>query len=132
MLMVWAPLIEGPGPAWARSSDRRRTGERKLSLNRGRRKLPVCDVRRCQEFWRSGVAMGLSVCWRRQRDSSLGREQQERQRLLEVEAHDAIGMVQIADRNVLPDVQIKIAAARGEHEGTCDGGSPDDLVLDEL
>src|SRR5215510_6114852 len=74
----------------------------------------------------------LLVCGRCQRDGRLGREQQERQRLLEVETHDAVGVTQIADRDVLPDVQIEIAASRGEHEGTGDGRGPDDLVLDEF
>src|SRR6516164_9606239 len=65
------------------------------------------------------MALGrLLLCRRRQRDGGLGREQQERQRLLEVEAHDAVGVAQIADREVLPDVQVEIAATRGEHEGT--------------
>src|SRR4029453_2027603 len=59
-----------------------------------------------------------TLCSRPQRDGGLGCEQQERQRLLEVEAYDAVGVAQIADRNVLPDVQVEIAATRGEHEGT--------------
>ena len=49
------------------------------------------------------------LCGRLQRDSGLGCEQQERQRLLKVEAYDAVGVTQIADRNVLPDVQVEIA-----------------------
>src|SRR6516165_12156412 len=51
----------------------------------------------------------LLLCGRLQRDSGLGCEQQERQRLLKVEAYDAVGVTQIADRNVLPDVQVEIA-----------------------
>src|SRR5512132_114552 len=73
-----------------------------------------------------------TLCRRPQRDGGLGCEQQERQRLLEVEAYDAVGVAQIADRNVLPDVQVEIAATRGEHEGTGDGRGPNDLVFDEL
>src|SRR5215467_2506183 len=63
----------------------------------------------------------LLLCGRRQRDSGLSREQQEGQRLLEVKPHDAVGVAQITDREVLPDVQIEITAACGEHEGARDG-----------
>src|SRR5262252_10802327 len=77
-------------------------------------------------------ALYSTLCGRRQRDGSLGRKRQERQRLLEVEAHDVVGVAQIADRDVLPDVQVEIAATRGEHEGTFDGWGPDDLVLDQF
>lgn len=41
-------------------------------------------------------------------------------------------MAQIADRDVLADVQTKIAGARSKHEGAGDGWGPDDLVLYEL
>src|SRR5262249_17391004 len=79
------------------------------------------------------MALGrLLLCRRRQRDRGLTREQQEGQRLLEIKAHDAVGVAQIADREILPDVQIEITAPRGEHEGAGDGWRPDDLVLDEL
>src|SRR5262249_58975250 len=74
----------------------------------------------------------LPLCGRRQRDRGLTREQQESQRLLEVKAHDAVGVAQITDREVLPDVQIEITAARGEHEGAGDGWRPDNLLLDQL
>ena len=76
--------------------------------------------------------MGLSVCWRRQRDSSLGRERQERQCLLEVEAHGTVGVAQIPDRDVLPDAKVEITATRGEHEGTGNGRGPNHLLFDEF
>jgi len=41
---------------------------------------------------------------------SFGGEQEERQRLLQVEADDAIGVAGITDRDVLADVQVEIAA----------------------
>jgi len=41
-------------------------------------------------------------------------------------------VTQIADRNVLPDVKVEIAATRGEHEGTGDGRGPNDLLFEEL
>src|ERR1700739_4246380 len=50
---------------------------------------------------------------RRQRDDGFGGEQKEGEGLLQIEAHDAVGMTQIADRDVLADMQIEIAAARG-------------------
>ena len=59
----------------------------------------------------------LLLCGRRQRDGGLGREQEKCQRLLQVEAHDAVGVAQITDRDVLADVQVEIAATGGEHEG---------------
>src|SRR5262249_14150310 len=96
-------------------------------------------VVKCQEGVHSGklysgpMTLGrLLLCGRRQRDSGLSREHQECQRLLEVEAHNAVGVAQIADRDVLPDVQIEITAPRREHEGAGDGCGPDDLVLDQL
>src|SRR5579863_10040086 len=81
----------------------------------------------------SGVASGARLRRRRrERDGGFGSEQEEGHRLLKVEAHDALVMAQIADRDVLADMQVEIAAPGGEHEGPVNGRGPDDLVVDEL
>src|SRR6516164_5380563 len=69
---------------------------------------------------------------RRQRDGGFGSEQKESKRLLEVEAHNAIRVIEVANRDVLTDVQIKIAAALGQHEGAGQRRGPNDVILDEL
>jgi len=45
----------------------------------------------------AGGRLHLFLCGRPQRDSGLGREEQECQRLLEIEVNDAVGVAQIAD-----------------------------------
>jgi len=45
----------------------------------------------------AGDRLHLFLCGRPQRDSGLGREEQECQRLLEIEVNDAVGVAQIAD-----------------------------------
>src|SRR5215831_7942691 len=76
--------------------------------------------------------MFLRLGRRRQNNGSFSGEQKEGERLLQVETHDAVGVAQVANRDVLADVQTKIASARGEHEGAGDGWGPNDYVLDEL
>ena len=66
---------------------------------------------KCQK--RTGL---LSVCWRCECDRGFRCEQQKRQRLLQIESHNAVGVVQISDRDVLADVQIEIATPRGEYD----------------
>ena len=39
-------------------------------------------------------------------------------------------MAQIADGNILSDVEREIAASRGQHKGASDGRSPDDIAID--
>ena len=43
-----------------------------------------------------------------------------------------VGVVgEVADRNVLAEVQLEVAAAGGQQEGAVDGGCPDDLTVHE-
>ena len=50
---------------------------------------------------------------RGERDCGFAGEDAEGERLLEIQPYGRIGMAEVADRNVLPDVELKIAAARG-------------------
>src|SRR5271155_1754676 len=67
----------------------------------------------------------------RQRHRGLGREQEEGERLLQVEADRGIGVAQIADRNVLADVQVETAAAGRQDKGAGNRRGPDDFAVDD-
>jgi len=58
------------------------------------------------QFTIAQLLRSCTICLdrRRQRDGGLGREQEEGQRLLKIEAHDIIRVTQIPDRDVLTDV----------------------------
>src|SRR5215472_17973656 len=63
--------------------------------------------------------------------AGLGGVDEERQRFLEVQLH-RVGVVgQVADRQVLAQAQLEVAAAGGEQERAVDGGRPDDLPVDD-
>src|SRR5713101_10202909 len=66
---------------------------------------------------------------RRQCHCGFRRQQQEGERLLQVEAHGRVGMARIADRQILSDIEVEIAAARGHDKGPGDRRSPDDLAV---
>ena len=51
--------------------------------------------------------------WRGQRDRGFAGEDTKDERLLEIQPYESIGMAEIADRNILPDVEFEIAASRG-------------------
>jgi hypothetical protein len=78
----------------------------KTQLDRPWRSLPICSP----AVRTSGF---LRLPWRDQRHGSFGCEQQERERLLQIQLHRSIRVAGIADRDVLADVQRKITAARG-------------------
>src|ERR1700729_2202244 len=73
----------------------------------------------------------LRLRGRNQRDGSFGSEQKESECLLQVQGDSGIGGSEIADGNILADVQIEIAATGGQHEGAGNGGRPDDLIFDQ-
>jgi hypothetical protein len=58
--------------------------------------------------------------------SSLCGEQQERDRFLQIQADDRIGMTGIADRGILADVRLEVAAARGKNKSAYDSRRPTD------
>ena len=58
-------------------------------------------------------------------------QQQKCERLLQIEADRRVGVARIADRDVLADMQVEIAAARRQDEGAGDRRGPDDLAVDE-
>src|SRR5271170_4304118 len=64
-------------------------------------------------------------------DGGLGGQQEKGEALLQIEANDGVGVAQIADREILADMQVEIAAAGGQHKGAGDGRGPDDLGLDQ-
>ena len=66
---------------------------------------------------------------RKQRHCSLCGEQQERERLLQVQADGVISVAEITDGDVLTDVQIEIAATGSQHECAGNGGGLDDFIF---
>jgi hypothetical protein len=64
-------------------------------------------------------------------DGGLGRKIEESERFLKIEAHDVVGVIEIANGDILAKMQGEIAAASGEHERTGDGGRPDNFIVDE-
>src|SRR5438034_9596170 len=68
---------------------------------------------------------------RRQGYAGLGRVDQERQGFLEVQLHGVGVVSEVADRQVLAEPQLEVAAASGEQESAVDGGGPDDLPVDD-
>src|ERR1700689_1720482 len=66
----------------------------------------------------------------RQRNGQFSSQQQERKRLRQVQLNASLRRTQIADGNILNDVQVKISTARGENERAVNGRSPYDLIVD--
>ena len=66
-----------------------------------------------------------------QGDGGLRGQQEEGEGLLQVQADGRVSVAQVADGDVLADVQAEVAAAGREHERARDGGSPDDLAVDQ-
>jgi len=71
----------------------------------------------------------LRVCRSTQCHGSLTAEQEESERLLQVQADGGFGVAEIPDGDILANVQLEIAATCGEHESAGDGGRPDDLIF---
>src|SRR5262249_21467659 len=66
-----------------------------------------------------------------QRNGRLFCQDQEGEALLDVEPH-ALGIVpEIADREILPDGQLEVAAAQGDRQAAFDPGRPNDLAVDQ-
>src|SRR5258708_12449355 len=61
---------------------------------------------------------------RNQRDGGLGGEQEERKCLLQVQVDGSIVVVEVADGDVLADVQVEITATGGQYESPANGGGP--------
>src|ERR1700733_1150713 len=71
----------------------------------------------------------LRLRGRNERDGSFGGKQKESKCLLQVQANDGIRVAEIADGDVLSNVQGEIAATSGEHEGAGNSRCPDDLIF---
>src|SRR5579862_3298863 len=69
--------------------------------------------------------------WRTKRNRGFRGEVEEGECLLQIQANVRIGMAQVADGSVLANLKIKVAAARGDHERTVNGGRPDDFSFNE-
>src|SRR5258706_15128522 len=61
---------------------------------------------------------------RNQGDGGLGGEQEERKCLLQVQVDGSIVVVEVADGDVLADVQVEITATGGQYESAGNGGGP--------
>jgi EmrB/QacA subfamily drug resistance transporter len=68
------------------------------------------------------------LCLRRAAHRRLAGQHQERQRLLQVQAHLGVGVREIADRQVLAQVQAEVAAPGGQHDRAADRRGPDDVA----
>ena len=55
----------------------------------------------------------VDFCDGGQSNRSFAGEDAEGERLLKIQPYERIGMAEVADRNVLPDVQFEVAASRG-------------------
>ena len=51
--------------------------------------------------------------WRGQRNRGFAGEDSEGKCFLEIQPYESIGMAEVADRNILPNVEFEIAASRG-------------------
>src|ERR1700722_14168823 len=70
-------------------------------------------------------ATGLSACRGLQEDGRAGLGHPEAKALLEVEAHGVGGVVEVADRHVLTDVEDEIAAPEADHDALLHPRRPD-------
>src|SRR5580698_3529358 len=66
-----------------------------------------------------------------QRDRGLAREQEECECLLQIQTNGRIGVAEIADGDVLSNVQGEIATTRRQYKSAGDGRSPDDFIFDQ-
>src|SRR5580704_19361773 len=89
-----------------------------------------CDIPPCRQA-NSARSATLGLQRGSQGNRCLGGEQQECERLLQVESHRSIRVVQITDGDVLANVQVEIAPTGSYHKGSLDRGCPDDFVVDE-
>src|SRR5580704_10019677 len=68
---------------------------------------------------------------RRQRDRGFAGKDAKNECLLEIQPHSGIRVVEIANRNILSEGELEIAAARGQDERTFDGWRPDQIAVDD-
>src|ERR1700688_1600524 len=66
-----------------------------------------------------------------ERDRGLRGERLEGEALLDVEPHAVLAVVEIAEREILPDAELEVPAARREHDRPLDRGRPNDGTVDE-
>ena len=78
---------------------------------------PLCrNARPCAGLPFSKLRPGLGLTSRpTQRDGRLSGQQPEGEALLDVEFNELVGLAEVADGEVLPEVQFEVAAAGGEH-----------------
>src|ERR1700716_1471635 len=65
------------------------------------------------------------------RDGGLLGQDQEGEALLDIEPHALAVVIEIADREILADRQLEIAAAHRDHHAAVEAGRPDDLAVDQ-
>ena len=66
-----------------------------------------------------------------ERDRRLLGQDQEGEALLDVEPHPLGIVLEIADREILADRQLEVAAALGDHQAAVEAGRPDDVAVDQ-
>jgi hypothetical protein len=80
-------------------------------------------------FPRPGASAHLRLRGRGQCHGRFAGKQQKGKRLLQIQSHSAIGMAEIADGNILSNMQVEIAAARGKHKRAGDGRRPSNFTV---
>jgi hypothetical protein len=66
-----------------------------------------------------------------QRNRGFAGEDSESECLLEIQPYESIGMAEVADRNILPDVEFEVAASRSQNERTFDRRRPDKVAVND-
>src|SRR5271168_4742982 len=66
---------------------------------------------------------------RREHDRRFARQDAKRERLLKIKPHGSVCVTEIADRDILPDIELEIASSRGQHKRTFDRRGPDDIAI---
>src|SRR5271154_7355085 len=79
---------------------------------------------------RCGPGLRRLLRWR-QRNRGFAGQDAKNEGLLEIQSHHRIGVAEVADGSVLTDIELEIAAARGQDERTFDRRRPDQIAVDD-
>src|SRR5215204_2456646 len=66
-----------------------------------------------------------------ERHGGLIGQDQEGEALLDVQPHTLEVVLEVADRKVLADRELEVAAALGQHQAAIEPGRPDDVAVDQ-
>jgi hypothetical protein len=75
-------------------------------------------------------ASGGRIIRGREHNGCLAGQEAKGEALLEIKPDDRVGVSEIADGDILPDVEFEITSARGQDKRALYGRSPDDVAFD--